>query len=171
MSWTHVLTTHEFWTGGIVVGALGSIGTYFTTRASDRRKFVHEDEVITRQETRDDKLRDQESLYSGAQEFAQVATDILTDTIDAKGIFNILRDWYLNQTGQPDPKASEKFDHGEKVLEAQKRIAVPLNKLKLVAAPAVLDAASRVNMALTTIALWTTEPVARRSPGRPLARR
>jgi hypothetical protein len=46
----------------------------------------------TRKETREDKLRDEERLYSAAQEFAQVATEILTETIDAKGVFNILRD-------------------------------------------------------------------------------
>ena len=48
----------------------------------------------TRKETREAKLHDEESLYSGAQEFAQVATEILTETIDAKGVFNVLRDWY-----------------------------------------------------------------------------
>ena len=34
------------------------------------------------QGTREDQLRDEESLYSAAQEFAQVATEILTETID-----------------------------------------------------------------------------------------
>ena len=59
----------------------------------------------TRKETREDKLRDEERLYSAAQEFAQVATEILTETIDAKGVFNILRDWYNNRAGRDDPKA------------------------------------------------------------------
>jgi hypothetical protein len=53
----------------------------------------------TRKETREDKLRDEKSLYTAAQEFAQVATKILTETIDAKGVFNILRDWYNNRAG------------------------------------------------------------------------
>ena len=34
------------------------------------------------------------------QEFAQVATEILTETIDAKGVVNILRDWYNNRVGR-----------------------------------------------------------------------
>jgi len=46
-----------------------------------------------------------------------VATEILTETIDAKGVFNILRDWYNNRAGRDDPKAMDKP-------EAQKRIAV-----------------------------------------------
>jgi hypothetical protein len=80
-------------------------------------------------QTREDKLRDEESLYSAAQEFAQVATEILTETIDAKGVFNILRDWYNNRAGRDDPKAMDKLEHGEKVIEAQKRIAAPRRQL------------------------------------------
>jgi hypothetical protein len=30
-----------------------------------------------------------------------------------------------NRAGRDDPKAMGKFEHGEKVIEAQKRIAVP----------------------------------------------
>lgn len=160
MSWAHIFTTHEFWTGAFVSGLLSSGITYLSTRASDRFKAKHEVKMQERKDEREDKLRDDQNLYSGAQEFAQVATEILTDTIDAKGIFNILRDWFYNQTGQDDPKASEKFDHSEKVVEAQKRLAVPMNKLKMSAPTTVLDAASRVAMALNVTALWTAEPVA-----------
>jgi hypothetical protein len=160
VSWAHVFTTYEFWTGGLVVGVLGSVGTYFTTRASDRRKFEQENKVLERKEQREDKLRDQESLYASAQEFAQVSTEILTDTVDAKGIFNMLRDWFFTQTGQDDPKAAEKFDYGEMVLEAQKRIAVPMNKLKLVAPTNVLEAASRLSLAVLTTARHMTNPFA-----------
>ena len=59
-------------------------------RASDRHKATPWDAI----QTRKDKLHDEESLYSAAQEFAQVVTEILTETIDAKGVFNILREWY-----------------------------------------------------------------------------
>jgi len=44
-------------------------------------------------------------------------------------VFNILRDWYNNRAGRDDPKAMDKFEHGEKVIEAQKRIAVPRRQL------------------------------------------
>jgi hypothetical protein len=83
----------------------------------------------TLKDERDDKLRAQESLCIAAQEFAEVATDILTETIDAKGVFNILRDWYNNRAGRDDPNAMDKFEHGEKVIEAQKRIAGPRRQL------------------------------------------
>jgi hypothetical protein len=169
MGWTHIFATYEFWTGAIGSGLLTGAITFFTTRASDRRKFKHEDKVLDRKEQRED----QQSLYAAAQEFSQVCTEILTDTIDAKGIFNILRDWFYNQTGQDDPKASEKFDHSEKVIEAQKRIAVPMNKLKLSAPGPVLDAASGVATALFAVARHTTDPVAqqvaRKAAGEALA--
>jgi hypothetical protein len=54
-----------------------------------------------------------------------VATEILTETVDAKRVFTTLHDWYNNPAGWDDPKAMDKFEHGEKVIEAQKRIAVP----------------------------------------------
>jgi hypothetical protein len=46
-----------------------------------------------------------------------------TETIDAKGVFNILRDGYNDRAGRPE--GDGKLEHGEKVIEAQKRIAVP----------------------------------------------
>jgi hypothetical protein len=173
MSWTHVFSTPEFWTGGLVGGVLSSIGTFFTTRASDRAKFNQEDKVLDRKEQREDKRREQESLYAGAQEFAQVCTEILTDTVDSTGIFNMLRDWFFTQTAQDDPKAAEKFDYGEMVLESQKRITVPMNKLKLVAPTSVLDAATRLSTAVLTTARHMTNPFAaqvdRKAAGEELA--
>ena len=38
---------------------------------------------------------------------------ILTETTDAKGVFNILRDWYNNRAGRDDPKAMDKPEHGK----------------------------------------------------------
>jgi len=46
-------------------------------------------------------------------------TDLSTD----QGVFN-------NRAGGDDPKAMDKFEHGEKVIEAQKRIAVPRRQLR-----------------------------------------
>ena len=34
-------------------------------------------------------------------------------------VFNILRDWYNNRAGRGDPKAMDKFERGEKVIEGQ----------------------------------------------------
>jgi hypothetical protein len=161
MSWTHILTTHEFWTGGLVVGGLGSFTTYFSTRASDRRKAKQEERMQTRKEEREDKLRDQESLYTAAMDFVEVSTDILVTTIDMKGVFNAMRDLVFNRAGLDDPKAKEKLDHSEKVMDAQTRIAVPVNKLKLVAPVNVLDSAMRTSAAIMTTVRQTTEPFAK----------
>jgi hypothetical protein len=40
-----------------------------------------------------------------------------------------LRDWYNNRAGRDDPKAMDKLEHCEKVIEAQKRIVVPKRQL------------------------------------------
>jgi hypothetical protein len=44
-------------------------------------------------------------------------------------VFNILRDSYNKRAGRDDPKAMDKLERGEKVIEAQKRIAVPRRQL------------------------------------------
>lgn len=162
MSFLHVLSTYEFWTGGLVVGGLGSVGTYVTTRASDRRKFKHEVDVLDRKETREDTLRDQQNLYTAAMEFVEVSSDILVTTIDIKGMWNFMRDAFYDRTGHDDPMAEGKLDHSEKVMNAQMRIAVPVNKLKLIAPTEVLDAANRTTTAIMTTVQQTTEPFAGR---------
>jgi hypothetical protein len=160
MSWAHIFTTHEFWTGGLIVGSLGSVGTYFTTRASDKRRFNQEDKVLDRKETREDKLREQESLYASAGEFTDVCSDILVNSIDAKGAFNTIRDMFYNRVGRADPNVDAKLDHVTKVTEQTKRIALPFNKLRLVAPNNVLEAATQLNAAVLTVVRMTTEPFA-----------
>jgi hypothetical protein len=59
-----------------------------------------------------------------------VATEILTETIDPKGVFTILRDWYNNRSGRDDPKVMDKFERGEKVKRsAEADRAVPRRQL------------------------------------------
>ena len=43
-----------------------------------------------------------------------MATEILTETIDAKGVVKILRDWCNTRKGRDDPKAMNKFEHDER---------------------------------------------------------
>jgi len=62
MSWTNVLTTHEFWAGRALrrsdqCGDFPII-TARSVRASDRRKPMQEDAMQTRKETREDELHD-----------------------------------------------------------------------------------------------------------------
>lgn len=156
------VTTPEFLTGSFVSGLLGAGIGYVSTRSSDKRKFKQEEKMQTRKEDREDKLRDQQNLHTAAMEFVEVSSDILVSTIDIKGMWNIMRDWFYNQTGQDDPMAAGKFDHSEKVMNAQMRIAVPVNKLKLLAPKEVLDAATRATTAIMTTVRQTTEPFASR---------
>lgn len=160
MTWAHIFTTHEFWTGGLVVGGLGSITTFFSTRASDRRKAKQEDKVQARKEEREDKLR-KETLREAAMEFMQVSTDILTTTIDINGIFNTVRDMFYTKAGVDDPNVEPKLEHSQKVMDAQMRIAVPVNKLKMFAPTNVLASATRATTAIMTTVQQTTEPFAR----------
>jgi hypothetical protein len=157
----HLFTTHEFWTGGLIVGGLGSVTTYISTRASDRRKAKQEDKVLDRKEEREDKLREQDALREAAMEFTQVSTDILTTSIDINGIFNTVRDMFYTKAGIDDPNVEPKLDHSQKVMDAQMRIAVPVNKLKMFAPTNVLAAATRATTAIMTTVQQTTEPFAR----------
>ena len=72
----------------------------------------------------------------------------------------MFRDMFYNKTGEADPMAALKFDRAEKVVESNKRIATPFNKLRLAAPTNVLDAASRLNAAIVTVMKQTTEPFA-----------
>jgi hypothetical protein len=56
------------------------------------------------------------------------ANEILTETIDAKGGFNILRDWY-NRAVRDDPERDGQARAPRVVIEAQKRITVPRSQL------------------------------------------
>lgn len=170
-------TEPTFWwgglTGALITGVVAPLITARSVRASDARKAEQEramlalkaeqdEKMQARKEEREDKLREHESLYTAAMDFVEVSTDILVTAIDMKGVFNTMRDWFFNRAGLDDPKAEEKMDHAERVMDAQMRIAVPMNKLKLVAPTDVLDAANRTSLAVMTVVRQTTEPFAGR---------
>ena len=144
-----------------MIGLAGPIIAARRSRKSDQFKAEQEDKMQTRKEEREDKLREQESLYTAAMDFMEVSTDLLVTSIGMKGVFNAIRDMFYNKAGIDDPNADAKFDHSEKVMEAQMRIAVPVNKLKLVAPVNVLDAVMRTSAALITMVGQTTEPFAK----------
>lgn len=163
MSWAHIFTTHEFWLGvpsGAVVAAIPALIGARSLRHSDTRKAAQEDKVQTRKEEREDKLRDEESLYNVAMDYIEVCTEILENTVDIKGAFNVIRDMFYNLAGADDPKADDKFDHATNASEEMKRIMKPFNKLRLIAPTDVIDAATDVNMALLATLRATTEPFA-----------
>jgi hypothetical protein len=159
--WSDFLWTPQFVTGSFVSGVLASGITFFSTRASDRRKFKQEKAMQARKEERDDKLRDDESLYNVAMEFAEVCTDILMNSVDIKGAFNLIRDLVFTQAGANDPKAEDKIDHAMRVSEESKRITKPYNKLRMIAPKNVIEAAVNVNAAMLAVLRTTPEPFAR----------
>jgi len=146
--------------GAVVTAVVAPIITARSVRASDKRKADQEKAMQDRKDEREDKMREQENLYTVATEYVEVCSSILTDAIDTKGIFNMFRDMFYNKTGEADPMAALKFDRAEKVVESNKRIAMPFNKLRLAAPTNVLDAASRLNAAIVTVMKQTTEPFA-----------
>lgn len=169
--WSDFVWTPQFLTGSLVSGVLTSGFTYFNTRASDTRKFAHDTELLKRKESREDlteeqradraeKRRQDESLIASAEEFTQVCTEILVDSVDTEGAFNMLRDLFNNAQGNEDTAADKKLAHGAKVAEAQKRIAVPFAKLKLTASTEVCDAATKASIAILTVGRMTVQPFA-----------
>ncbi|SOJ53573.1 hypothetical protein MSIMFB_01074 [Mycobacterium simulans] len=169
-----LVTTYQFWTGALGGGLVTLAGNMIKDRLSDRRKFKNEnkmqdrkedrdDDVQTRKEDREDKLREEQSLMAAAEEFTQTCTEILVAAIDVKGAFNTIRDFVNNLTGKDDPAAEAKLDHAQKVVDAQNRIAVPLNRLKLTATEHVCDAATKATTAIMTVVQLTTEPFAVRA--------
>ena len=116
--------------------------------------------MLDRKEKREDKLRDEESLYNVAMEYTGVCTDILTTSVDTKGAFNAIRDMFYNRAGRADPKVEDKIEHATKLAEENKRIIRPYNKLRLVAPKNVLEAATQLNAAVLTVLQTTTEPLA-----------
>jgi hypothetical protein len=170
--WYHLLTTHEFWAGVGSTGVLGVAGTYLNNRFSDKRKFKQEDKTLgrkedredttqTHKETREDKLREEQTLIAAADEFTQICSGILVDTIDTEGAFNMIRDMLNNRTGRDDPAAEKKLAHAQKVTDAQKRIAGPHWRLRMTASsPEVLAAADKVVASLLAVGRMTVEPFA-----------
>jgi hypothetical protein len=63
------ITTPEFLTGSFMSGLLGAGISYLSTHANDRRKAKQQDRMQARKEEREDKLRGQERLYTGATDF------------------------------------------------------------------------------------------------------
>ncbi|STZ62313.1 Uncharacterised protein [Mycolicibacterium tokaiense] len=170
--WFEIFTTHQFWAGVGGTGVVGVLGTFLNNRFSDNRKFKHEDKKLGRQEdredttqahkeTREDKLREEQTLIAAADEFAQICSGILVDTIDTEGAFNTIRDLMNNVQGKDDTAVEKKIAHGQKVADAQKRIAAPHYRLKMTAnSPAVLAASDRVVVAILAVARMTVEPFA-----------
>ncbi|QNJ90970.1 hypothetical protein HZU40_22410 [Mycolicibacterium fluoranthenivorans] len=158
------LTEPSFWWGGLagscVTAVVAPLITARSVRASDRRKATQENAIQDRKEKHEAKLRDEESLYNAAMDFVGVCTEVLENSVDAKGAFNAIRDMVFNDAGADDPKADEKIDQALKVTEETKRLMVPYNKLRSIAPNNVIDAAVDVNAAMLAVLRATPEPFA-----------
>ena len=124
------------------------------------RKDEREGDLQGHTETREDRLREEQSLIAAAEDFTQICSEILVDTIDTEGAFNVIRDMLNNMAGKDDPVAEKKLAHAQKVADAQKRIVAPHYKLKLSASPDVVTAADKVVTSLFAVARMTTQPLA-----------
>lgn len=127
--WSDFLTTPEFLTGAFVSGVLSSGATYFTTRASDRRRAEQENKVLDRTEETENKRHNDQLMFDASTEFATVCSVIMVNAIDTKGVFNPMRDLINNASGMPDPQAIQKLMFSSSQMDEAKRIAVPFNKL------------------------------------------
>jgi hypothetical protein len=123
-------------------------------------QFAREDVARAEHIAREDKMRRDENLYTAASEFTETCSGILMNAIDTKRVFNAIRDMFFDSVGAVDPRAEEKFDRATQVTEDTKRIAVPFNKLRLVAPNNVLEAATRLNASILAVLRTTTEPFA-----------
>src|SRR5690606_20303498 len=96
------------------------------------RKANQEHSVLDRKEGREDQLREQQAVFDAATAFAAECSDVLTNAVDTKAVFNAIRDALIGAAGKPDPNAGAKLDEAAKQAEATKRITTPLHKLKMV---------------------------------------
>lgn len=168
--------TQPFWPGvplgAIAGGALGALINAKTSKASDLRKAEQEDRTNREKRNHEEKLekakRDHEAKverekreYEAATEYARVCNEIITGSLDIKGVFNFLSDAYHNASGLPDPKAMEKIAFAETQMEEFKKIAGPFQRLQMVASPKLMTSAIQLSAAMAMIQRTITEPLAR----------
>ncbi|MBF6173959.1 hypothetical protein [Nocardia blacklockiae] len=148
------------WGALLGAGLVGPIIGSWSLFASDKRKAKQEHAVLDRKEGREDQLREQETVFAAATEFAAECSDVLMNAVDTKAVFNAIRDLLVGAAGKPDPKVNAKLDEAAKQAEATKRITTPLNKLKMVGSDKLVASATRVSTAVLTVLRTVTEPFA-----------
>ncbi|NEW31103.1 hypothetical protein GV791_00820 [Nocardia cyriacigeorgica] len=139
------------WGALLGAGLVGPIIGSWSLFASDKRKAKQEHTVLDRKEGREDQLREQETVFAAATEFAAECSDVLMNAVDTKAVFNAIRDMLVGAAGKPDPNANAKVDEAAKQAEATKRITTPLNKLKMVGSEKLVASATRVSTAVLTV--------------------
>src|ERR1700761_7122963 len=94
------LTEPSFWWGGLagtlITGVIAPLITARSLRNSDTRKAAHDAKMQALKETREDKVRGQETLRETANEFSAVCSAVIEKAIDSKGVFNSVLDAVQN---------------------------------------------------------------------------
>lgn len=157
------MTQSGFWwgtgLGAVLSGVITSAVTTASVRASDKRKAGQEDKTLDRKEGREDEKESEQRVRKACTEFAGVCAEVLTASIDVKGLFNSLRDAFNTDAGLADPMALQKLMFAETQVEEMKRVAKAYNDLKMEVPGPIMQAATRLLQSLQTVAGQTTDPV------------
>ncbi|WP_255029238.1 hypothetical protein [Rhodococcus sp. GA1] len=171
-----LLTTPGVWIATPIGAVLGGLGGAFinsrTSKASDERKSAQEDKTnrdkrefeaaqAEAKRRHEEKVEREKAILDAASDFAGACNSILVSAIDVKGAFNFMRDALNNSTGLPDPKAIEKMLFAESQVDEFKNLTGPYQRLQLVASPALLSAATKLNAAIGALNQTITQPLAR----------
>lgn len=164
MTWTDVLTTHEFWAGvpsGAIVGLAAPIIAARRSRNSDQFKADHELKMDAARAEREDLKSNRQILRESANGFSAVCSSVFEKAIDSKGIFNAVMDAAVTMEGGIDKKALDKVEYAVDLMDDAKRITTAYNHLRVVAPVAVLEKASALNAAVLALCKATTVPLAK----------
>lgn len=93
--------------------------------------------------------------------FAEDSAEVLTNSIDVKGLFNAFRDQFNTERGFADPIAMEKFMFAETQVEQMVQLMKSFHRLKVVAPIEIVQPAGKVVAAFQTVANMTAQPFAK----------
>lgn len=159
------LTQWSFWQAFAPGAACGAILTQFGTGIngwiSDRRASKLEDKKMNRTESREDKKESDERIRKACSAFAGTCEEVLSASLDVKGVFNVFRDALNDRTGKVDPNAMAKAMFAETQVDEMKRVGKAYSDLKLEAPGPIMQSATRVYRALQELMRTTTQPLAR----------
>lgn len=147
--------------GAIVAGTIGPLIAARSVRASDRRKAEQEELMDERKATRENRQSNQRILRETATAFSEVCSAVLEKAIDAKAVFNAIRDAALTAGKMPDIKEVEKIEFATDLVDEMKKVTTAYNNLRVVAPVSVLQKAISLNAAMIALTQATTMPLAR----------
>lgn len=154
-------TQGSYWWGVISGAVVTAGGGALSLRASDKRKAAQEDKVLDRKEEREDKKSNDQLVREAAMSFAENSAEVLTNSIDVKGLFNAFRDHFNTAGGFDDSMAIEKFMFAETQVDQMIQLTKAFHRLKVVAPAEIVQPASKVVAAFQVVANMTAQPFAK----------